>query len=253
MKKYFPIFTLIIGLVIGIIIISVTKNSSFLMKQEKETALDKFSGLEKNLASLEKDWNFYDYLYYYQGLLNDSDYTYLRDIHEKIYYNDEYFKFTELWAINEMFKDEKAKNIIANLKSQVNEKITSAQKDKDEIFQKNTACASLVNGIKEQLSKKYKTSLYSLYLDEEETMSFIFFSPTMQSCLYTTEYRKYTHEPFSSEYRKIVYNASNNTKIKDFLTFCLDCSYLPIGVVWINKCGCVIGILNIIPRYFDFS
>lgn len=193
-----------------------------------KTTENKFVGLEKNLTEFSEDTDFYRYLDLYTTLSNEEDYQYVKEAVERFEELEEIPDFIILILVNELFKDEKVKTILNNLKDEVYAEIKKelTKEEEDELFEKNTACANLITGITEQLASKYpeenKWSRYTTTKDEE--FEFIFYSPTMKNCLYSTKYSyDYSdHDSYKDSYNtnsKRIYNVSSKTQLEEFTTY----------------------------------
>jgi len=199
----------------------------FAGKNSNGTSENDFANLEKNLTELKKDINFYKKLDLYMALMSENDYKSIKTKIEDSSVSEEFSDFMILFFMNELFEDENIKNTIITLKDEVygikNKELTEEQKR--DLFEKDTACANLIFGIKEQLAKKYKKNTYSTFsATSKEELEFIFYSPTINACLYSTEfsYNNDNYDDYSKSYYtkdKIIYNASTNTQLKSVATY----------------------------------
>jgi len=223
MKKvriFIAIFVLISVFAIGYVLGLKSK------AKEKINIEPKFVGLEKNLTEISKDTDFYKNLDKYESLLNDNDYEYLKEKTEKIMSNEEDFNnlFIPI-TMNELFKDEKTKNIIIALRDNVysvKNKILTKEEE-NELFEKNTACSNLVSEISKHLINKEETSALSK-TTQKEKLDFVFYSSKMKACIYSTghlnRYDNYTdYKRGYTIYNKIIYNGSTQSKINEFRVY----------------------------------
>lgn len=176
-----------------------------------------FGGIEKILGDIEKDSYFYQNLNTFSALFSDEDSKYFEDFGKKM--QDEKFEEKKLilvYLASIFQRDSKIKEISEKIKNFYNKNKLS-DTEKEELFSKNNDCAKLVDGIKNGLKDKYKNSSTTT---ESEGFGFIFYSPTLKTCVYSTDY-DYSYS-YGKEYytkaSKIVYNASVQTKIEEFST-----------------------------------
>lgn len=217
---------IILHLIIFVII--VTAFGLLLTSKEKtlktgESIDPRFVGLERNLTLMNEDIEFYiDGFQYYLNLLNDEDYEYIEKLGESIFEQEAGPDIFYLFIFNELLKDEKAKNIIMDLKEGV-EAVKSRELTKEEekeLFEKNISCSNLVA----EISKKLTTSTDETFLGEvtiEESLDFVFYSPTRKSCLYVVERKKtyWDNNDWKKNYNtieKIVYDASTQTLLQSY-------------------------------------
>lgn len=172
---------------------------------------EKFVGLENELNELNKDIDFYRNINPYLSLLDDKQYEHVQSEFEKIQRktDEDDSNLQDLIILNfiiEVMKDDDSKQFIMNLRNKVKTLQTETAMNKDELFSKNNECAKLSPVITQQLSK-------------DETFKFIFYSPSMNACLYVIDYH-YSSPSLSKEYyianKYRAYNASTNTKLKEF-------------------------------------
>ncbi|KPJ54991.1 hypothetical protein AMJ47_02955 [Parcubacteria bacterium DG_72] len=216
----------IIILLITIVVVLTLTNIitvSFLFndKETKDSKEGKFSGLELTLEELEKDLDFYKNLDIYFKLLDYEDSEYMGKIEERL--DEKIEDDFMLFAVSRIIEDERSKEIINKLKDEVySKKLT--EEEKEEIFSKNNACAELATGINEQLKNKFESS-YNI--SKEEELEFIFYSPSLKSCLYSTAYEySSTVDDYYNKHTKIVYNASTQSKIDEFTVYAYNYDYL---------------------------
>jgi len=189
----------------------------------------KFSGLEKNLAEMNKEIDFYKYVDSYMTLLEDKEYDYVNDKFQTLANSDDAQNLIMVILMNEFFKDERVKNDLLSLK----DSISQAKKNQnDDAFQKNTACGNLVNDLQNQLKNRSKDETFlSTNREEMEKLDFIFYSPNLNTCLYATEYTyHYTdlknYDKSWNKTAKKVYDASTNKELKNFTTYYYNYPYL---------------------------
>jgi hypothetical protein len=189
----------------------------------------KFSGLEKNLTEMNKEIDFYKYVDSYMTLLEDKEYDYVNEKFQTLTNSDDAQNLIMVILMNELFKDERVKNDLISLKNN----ISQAKKDqRNDAFQKNTACGNLVNDLQNQLKNKSKDETFlSTNTEETEKLEFIFYSPNLNTCLYATEYTyHYTdlknYDKSWNKTAKKVYDASTNKELKDFTTYYYNYPYL---------------------------
>lgn len=101
------------------------------------------------------------------------------------------------------------------MKATVSKSRTQLSKlEQDNLFQKDTSCASLAQNIKDDLEKNKL---------EQESFEFIFYSPTLNTCIYSTELRTssgtYSAGNYSSETSKKVYNANSRTLLNSYRVY----------------------------------
>ena len=216
---------IIILLIVTVIVLVLTNIITIFLlfgDEEKENNKEgKFSGLESTLEKLEGDLDFYKNLDIYFKLLGHDDSEYMGKIEERLdeKIEDDFI----LFAVSRIIEDDRSKEIINNLKDEVYSKRLT-EEEKEEIFSKNNACAELVPSIKEQLKDKYKQS-YDI--SKQEEFEFIFYSPTIKSCLYSTSYsHTNSTEDYYSEKSKMVYNASTQSKIDEYTVSIFEHPYL---------------------------
>ena len=221
MKKMFDIKLVII--IILIILIGVAyflgKNGSVIGTKSE------FGGIENTLKEIEKDSYFYQNFGIFSALFNDEDSKYFKDFGKKM--EDEKFveKNLSLIMLAGIFeKDSKIKEMLEGVKNIYNKNKLS-DKEKEEIFLKNNDCAKLVADIKNGLKDKYKNSYGTT---EKEEFGFIFYSPTLKACVYSTDY-DYSYSSGGKYYTKaskMVYNASVQSKIDEFTTYAYEHPYV---------------------------
>ena len=161
MKKNLILFIIFAtGLIVGIVAtFLMIKNNVFtgginrISSPEEIKGTDEFSSLEKNLTELSKDTDFYRHTNVYMSLLSDEDFKHIKETTERYEESKEFEYLGMLVILNELFKDEKIKNIITDLKNMVFEKTKKelTKEEQGDLFEKNNACANLITGIKEQL------------------------------------------------------------------------------------------------------
>lgn len=228
MKKQIIIIIILIAIIIPLaIFFDLDKIKDIFNRENTKIENNKFKDLEKNLGELDKDVEFYKHFDLYLSLSDDKKYN---QVKEKIdnFWNEskELENLFMLIVVNELFKDEETKNIVNELKKDVYEYKKLTKEEENEIFEKNNSCAILITSITEQLSNKYKNT--DSKITEKEELDFIFYSPKMKTCLYSTEY-SYNYIPSFLDYKndykdywyssKIVYNASTNAKINEYKTY----------------------------------
>jgi len=214
-KKIIAIVVLIITNVITISFLFA--NGKISLAGEPNIKSD-FNGIESALGEMEKDAYFYQNFNIFSNLFNDEDEKYFKQSIKKL--EDEKFleeKVSLLVLAGIFQKDPKIKEISENAKDLYN-KYKLSDKDKEELFSKNNDCAKLVGDIKDGLKDKYKNSYGST---EKEELGFIFYSPTLKACVYSTnyEYSYASGDKYYTKNSKIIYNASIQTKINEFDTY----------------------------------
>ena len=195
------------------------------LKDIGQAEKDNSEGLDAILLKIEKDSYFYQNLDTFSALFNDEDSKYFENFGKKM--EDE--KFTEeklilVYLATIFQKDSKIKEIAEKTKDFYNEKKIS-DTEKEELFSKNNECAKLVDGIKSGLKNKYKNSLTTT---ESEGFGFIFYSPSLKTCVYSADY-DYSYSAGGDYYTKaskIVYNASTQSKIDEFNVYAYEHPYI---------------------------
>lgn len=209
------LFLVIIGLV----------TYEFRGKFSKEEASNTpYSGLEKKFETLDKDFEFYKYLAIYDALLPDDKYKILKDRYQKMSKeldteNSEAQKMLTLSLASVITSDKAVQPIVTELRDSVALLKKNSKIDQDALFAKNTECAKLTSNIKEELSKNSKSTLE---VTEKEEFNFIFYSPTLNTCVYSTKYdynyfnyKSVADDNYSkSSYR--LYDVSSSKQLGDY-------------------------------------
>jgi hypothetical protein len=200
MKKYLIPVIFLVGLIVGVV---------------AGLFIGKFIESKEAIKTGEIS-DFYRNADVYINLLSDDDFDYFSKYMEDYTSTDEYNSLLMKFIINEISsKDERIKNMMSALEESISKETKKdlTKEEKDKLFEKSNTCASLINGIKEQLSKK----------SQKETLDFIFYSPTNNGCLYSTtqeyNYKGFTYDDSYSTSSKVVYNASNNTQLESYITY----------------------------------
>lgn len=185
-------------------------------------------------SSSKNDIEFFTYFNAYKSLLPEDEFKIVdarvNKVSEEANKEDSNIKNTIILSYaNEINKDEATKKIITALKEQVDGLKKNSKIDADTLFSKNTECAKLTSNIQEGLSKKYKSS-YSA--TETEDLGIIFYSPTMNTCIYSTDY-KYSYSNYTSgksEYyvknSNKLYDVSSNKQLGDFPNYYYKYPYM---------------------------
>lgn len=180
------------------------------------------------------DIEFYKYLNVYKSLLPEDKYKIVDERIKKIANDadkeDSKLQNTIILAMSEEINaDQATKDILTQLKKDVADLVKNSKLDKDTLFSKNTECAKLTSNIKDELSKKYKSTLS---VTEKEELNFIFYSPSMNTCLYTTDY-SYDYSNYSSgKYESYsqksdrVYDVSSNKQLGNYPSWYWQYPYL---------------------------
>lgn len=182
------------------------------------------SSLKVADSGINEDVEFFRYINVYKSLLPEDKYRIvderIKKVTEEADKEDSKIQNTLILAISDEIKaDPATKDILAQLKKDVVNLVKDSKIDKDTLFSKNTECAKLTSNIKDELSKKYKSSSF---VTEKEELNFIFYSPSMNTCLYTTDYSyDYSNYTFgkSESYTKKsdkVYDVSSNKQLGDY-------------------------------------
>jgi len=134
-----------------------------------------------------------------------------------------------LALVNEFMSDNETKKAVIELKDRVSNLIKDSRIDKDTLFTKNTECAKLTSNIKDELAKKYKSTSV---VTEKEELNFIFYSPTLNTCTYTTDY-SYNYSNYSSSKNQYytkdshrIYDVSSNKQLGDYPSYYYEYPYL---------------------------
>ena len=224
-NKDFIIFILVLILV-GLVIYDLKGG---LFKNDSD-----FVGLENSFNKLNKDIEFYKYISVYKSLLSDDKLKIVDDRVDKISKeteeeNSKVQNMLVLALINEVMKETGAEKIILELRDKVSNLLLDSKIDKDTLFSKNTECAKLTSNIKDELLKKFKSTST---IKEKEELNFMFYSPTLNSCVYTTNY-EYDYSNYSlskSEYYTKssfrVYDVSSNKQLGDYPSYFYKYPYL---------------------------
>lgn len=195
MKRFLPLLgAAIVGslLTLGGVHLMAQKNIPT-VSQAPATTNDKY---EKYYA----DFGAYTYL------LDSTEYDKVQDSISKIGEDKEFEKQITLMAMKLLF--DKDPSIRASLE-QVMDKVELA-KTEDKFFEKNTSCAALAPGIKSSLTSK--SSFYGQITNEFE---YIFYSPTLDTCIYTV-HRTEPGDDFTSTHYKDVFNANTQSLIEGY-------------------------------------
>lgn len=191
-------------------------------------------GIENNIADLNKDIEFYKYLGIYASLLPDDKFKIVDDrinkVSEEIDREDSKIQnIMILTTISEIMNESGSKDVIFELKDTISELLKDSKMDKDTLFTKNTECAKLSSNIKNDLTKKYKDTSFT---KEKEELNFIFYSPTLNTCIYTTNY-DYNYSSYlngKSEYYSKnshrIYDISSDKQLGDYPSFYYEYPYL---------------------------
>ncbi|MDO8589978.1 MAG: hypothetical protein Q7R69_01775 [bacterium] len=175
-------------------------------------------------SGTNEDVEFYKYLNVYKSLLPEDKYKIvderIKKVAEEADKEDSKIQNTLILTMSDEIKaDPATKDILAQLKKDVADLVKNSKIDKDTLFSKNTECAKLTSNIKDELSKKYKNTTF---VTEKEELNFIFYSPSMNTCLYTTDY-SYDYSNYNnvkSEYytkkSDKIYDVSSNKQLGDY-------------------------------------
>ncbi len=215
------------NLVITILVIVILGLILFNSKNKLLRSEDGFSGIENSITVLSKDIEFYKYLNIYKSLLPEEKFKVVDDritkISEETEKEDSEIQNTViLTLVSEFLNDSEARKAILELKAEVSNLIKDSKTDADTLFTKNTECAKLTSNIKDGLVKKYKPSNS---VTEKEELNFIFYSPTLNTCVYTTNYT-YSYSSclagkcdFYSKYSYKIYDVSSDKHLGDYPSY----------------------------------
>ena len=186
------------------------------------------SSISPNMQSIgaNKDYEFYKHISSYISLLPDEKLEIVDKRIEKVagsmeQDNSDLAKAIVLVYANEINKDKQTEQILSELKDNIASLVRSSAIDENTIFSKNTECAKLSSNIKGELKGKYSKGSAT----ESEELNFIFYSPTLNTCLYTTNYT-YNYSNFAfgksdyyskNSYR--IYNVSSNNQLGDYPSY----------------------------------
>ncbi len=182
------------------------------------------SSLQVANSGTNEDVEFFRYINVYKSLLPEDKFKIVSERINKVSgeadKEDSKIQNTLILAISDEIKqDPTTKDILSQLKKDVATLVKNSKIDKDTLFSKNTECAKLTSNIKDELSKKYKNTTY---VTEKEELNFIFYSPSLNTCLYTTDYSyDYSNYTFgkSESYTKKsdkIYDVSSNKQLGDY-------------------------------------
>lgn len=227
MKKELKIILPLI--LIGFLIVIFIKGVDLPFMENKKTNNEKsdiaqeIKGLEENMIEFYEDIYFYKGMNAYLSLLKEEQFQYIEDLMTQKEKGEKIEDLFVLLVVHEILQDEKAKEIMMTLKSEVQsfQNKELSKEDEQDLFEKNNSCALLVKDIKEQLSNKYRKDTsggFVSYSTEKEELDFIFYSPTKKACLYSTTYT-YDYDDYPDNYTKTekkVYNAFTQQKEESF-------------------------------------
>ncbi len=230
MKNFLDTRNTIILILVVVVVVLITSY----LKNNTNNSDNSLSGIESNLVKLNKDMEFYKYLSIYKSLLDDEESKLVDERSSKINEElaDEDSKIVEaltLFIVNEIMKDENSKKIILDLKDKVDDLVKKSEIDESVLFTKNTECAKFSSDIKEELSKKYKSTST---VTETEELNFIFYSPELNTCLYSTsynyDYSNYSNRenPYYSKDSYRVYEVSSSNPIQKYPSYYYKYPYL---------------------------
>jgi len=161
-----------------------------------------------NKTKIENDYEYYKYVSGYKYLLNTEEEKRFDELIENID-DDELVKKLAISYMDVLFKESgEVKEIIDGVINEVKEN----KKDID-YFDKNTSCVSLESSIKDSISS-------------DDSLEFIFYSPSYDSCLYvvSNSYKKNPSDIYSYSYiyEKDIYKAGSSQPIKTFRVYGSD-------------------------------
>ncbi|MBI2609861.1 hypothetical protein HYW53_01650 [Candidatus Giovannonibacteria bacterium] len=182
---------------------------------------NRFSGLEEKLNELNKDIEFYRNIGAYASLLDDRQYEHVSSEFKKLGegYDKEHSNLQDLfilYSVVELSRDADSEKALAELKDRVKKLRESSSLNKDEAFSKNNECAKLSPSIKENLS-------------DDEEFKFMFYSPSMNSCLYVTYYSEksaFGAKEYYAANSFRIYDSSTSKQLKDFPDYYYNYPYL---------------------------
>ncbi|TSC86229.1 MAG: hypothetical protein G01um10148_735 [Parcubacteria group bacterium Gr01-1014_8] len=187
--------------------------ATFMYANQNGHIVSSTSNLERKLNELGKDKDFYANFQYYAALLNADELKYYREYLAKN--EEEITKNLEatmtLLSINEIYKDDRLKSYILDLRDRIYEK----QSNNKDFFERNTACGNLANTIQSKLAK-------------DEKLDFVFYSPEKNTCIYATNYSfsSSSLEDFYTYEEKRLYDGSTHVKIGSYRVYALGSPYL---------------------------
>lgn len=223
------------NIIIFLLIITIAGLLFFDLKGKFTANKVEVSGKGNTTEDLGTRIEFYKYLNTYSGLLSDEDFETFSNRMAKLEEDtgkddSDIRKALVLAMANEVLKDAKTKTIVFELEKKVAILKESSKLNADVLFAKNTECAKLTSNIKDELSKKYKSVGSTT---EKEELNFIFYSQSLNTCIYTTKY-DYDYFNYSSgkseNYSKNsfrVYDISTNKQLGDYPNYYYKYPFMP--------------------------
>ena len=187
------------GLVYGITNINVESSTDAKAVENSE--------IGSTFGELEQDIEYYRNISGYIYLLDQDTYKKVEELGSTIEEDQELMDhiimaYTEKLFRTEPSVQEKLTTVIQDIKT---------KKTDTDYFEKNTTCASLIPGIQSQLSERASDSV------ADEELEFTFYSPTLDTCIYVTDYSVTDYsDGYNNETSKKVYNANTGTTLETF-------------------------------------
>lgn len=158
------------------------------------------------------DVDYYKDFEIYAHLLEFDDFQKMKEVTGALEDNEEFMNYATLVYLSALSREN------SEFENKIKAVIDIVKKNKTDnsSFEQDATCAKLIPGIKETLDKQTTGTSR-----EKEELVFIFFSPSLQSCLYVTEHADYDKSYSSTRY-KTVYNANTSTKIEQYRVYTSD-------------------------------
>ncbi len=155
------------------------------------------------------DDDFFENSSAYTNLLSEDDFakfqSKIEDIENSEEINKEIQKMNFTYIVN---KDSDLKDLLVK----ANQEVTTKKKD-GAYFEQSATCANLTSGIKANIKEEDGTYAYGI---TNRKFEYMFYSPTLDTCIYTVNKTQYPGSSFEGTTYKEVYNANSQTLINTY-------------------------------------
>lgn len=195
------------GAVISIVVLVTLANAGITYSILNNNQTGDGGSLDRAISEVESDWDFYKNIGAVLQIVNPE---FIDSLEEE--YEEEGSELQEILAgfiVYKINQDEEVKSEFEAIKTAYEKsQIEKGKLSSDSTFEKNTACAALVSGIREEIEPGG-----SIFGDDE--FEYIFYSPTLNNCIYSVALIEDGKEGYKNY--KVLYNASSNNEIGKYL------------------------------------